>query len=66
MAHARLHVRAVCNHSGGLIVKLTRNQQTRAKQIGLNRALDRATDSDYQRKMRELRAENIRRANAAS
>jgi hypothetical protein len=47
-------------------VKLTKNQQTRAKQIGLNRALDRATDSDYQRKMRELRRENMRRANAAS
>jgi hypothetical protein len=46
-------------------VKLTRTQTTRSKQLGLRRAIDTATNADYQRKMRELRAENIRRARRA-
>ena len=47
-------------------MKLTGWQESEAKRLGLDRALDRAEDSEYQRKMRELREENMRRAGGAS
>ena len=40
-------------------------QQREAQRLGLDRAIERAEDNDYQRRMRELRDENMRRAGAA-
>lgn len=47
-------------------MRLTDWQQSEALRLGLDRALERAEDSEYQRKMRELREENMRRAGGAS
>lgn len=41
-------------------------QQREAKRLGLDRAIERAEDDNYQRRMRELRAENMRRAGGVS
>ena len=46
-------------------MRLTSNQISRAKQLGLTRAIITASDTEYQRKARELRAENQRRADYA-
>jgi hypothetical protein len=44
---------------------MTGYQKREAARIGNNRALETAEDAEVQRKARELRAENARRAKAA-
>lgn len=46
-------------------MKLTNTQITQAKRLGLVRAISTATDTAFQRKARQLRAENQRRFDAA-
>lgn len=47
-------------------MQLTSYQTRAAKRDGLNRLIEKATDGEYQRRMRALRAENIRRTEAAT
>lgn len=45
---------------------MTNYQAREAKRLGLDREIDRAESSEWQRKAREIRAENLRRTAAAS